>query len=297
MNFSKFYITGSNASLLSRELVTRLTGRYISIELFPFSFVEFLQFREHRIPDLRQMTTVECGMLNQELNEYLRLGGVPDALKYPELNLLRTLYDDVLYRDIAVRYRQDSLTALRELAYYLYSNPAAPISYTKIKDRLQLGSVNTVSSYIEYMQNSWLIFTINKYAYSVKKQQLAPKKVYCIDTGLVNTVGFHFSPNTGKFLENAVFLALRRRYQDIFYYMTEDEYEVDFYLPEASQLVQVTQQMRNQSTREREVRAMEAALKESGAQSGLILTDTNEDDLMLGNIPVKVRSVAEWLIE
>ena len=99
----KFLITGSNASLLSRELGTRLTGRYFPVELFPFSFPEFLQFKGYPRPDLTRLTTVERAHLQQNLDEYLRLGGIPEPLKYPELSLLRTLYDDILYRDIATR--------------------------------------------------------------------------------------------------------------------------------------------------------------------------------------------------
>ena len=95
------------------------------------------------------------------------------------------------------------------------SNPASLVSFNKLKEQLRLGSVNTVKNYIDYLENSWLFFTSNVYDYSVKRQQIAPKKVYPIDTGLANAVGFAFSPNTGKLLENVVFLALRRRTQEI----------------------------------------------------------------------------------
>jgi predicted AAA+ superfamily ATPase len=185
----KFFITGSNASLLSHELGTRLTGRYVPIELFPFSFREFLQFRDEKVPNLQRMTTV---------NIYLQLGGIPDALKYPDLDLLRTLYDDVLYRDIATRYRLEAVTALKELAFFLMSNPASLVSFNKLKLQLRLGSVNTIKSYIDYMENSWLIFVLNLFDFSVKRQQIAPKKIYCIDSGLSNAVGFSFSQNTKR---------------------------------------------------------------------------------------------------
>jgi len=151
----KFYITGSNASLLSSELGTRLTGRYVPIELFPFSFREFLQFRGQPAPDLQRMTTADKGRLNSALDAYLQVGGIPDALKYPELALLRTLYDDVLYRDIATRHHLDAITALKELAFFLISNPANLVSFNKLKDQFHLGSVNTIKSYIVYMANSW----------------------------------------------------------------------------------------------------------------------------------------------
>ncbi|MCX6037226.1 MAG: ATP-binding protein [Chloroflexi bacterium] len=130
----KFYISGWNASLLSRELGTRLTGRYVPIELFPFSFGEFLQFRAQPIPDLKRMTTADKGVLKSALDAYLQLGGVPDALKYPEFPLLRTLYDDVLYRDIATRHHLDAISALKELAFFLIGNPASLVSFNKLKE-------------------------------------------------------------------------------------------------------------------------------------------------------------------
>ena len=108
------------------------------------------------------------------------MGGLPEPLKYPDLPLRRTLYDDVLYRDIAARYRIEEVRALKELAFYLMSNLAGLVSFNKLKEQLRLGSVNTVKNYIEYLENSWLIFTLNVYDFSVKRQQIAPKKVYAL---------------------------------------------------------------------------------------------------------------------
>ena len=292
----KFYITGSNAALLSRELGTRLTGRYVPIELFPFSFHEFLTFRNDPFPSIERMTTLEAAQLRKALDDYLQLGGIPDALKYPEMQLLRTLYDDVLYRDIATRYRIEAVSALKELAFTLMSNPAGQVSYNKLKNRFRLGSVNTIKNYISYLENSWLIFTVNIYDFSVKRQQIAPKKIYGIDLGLINAIGFQFSPNTGKLLENLVYLALRRRYNEIYYYISPENYEVDFYLPDVRQLIQVTQHMNDPGTRQRELRAIAAAVKNIKVEQALILCENNEDQQILGGIPVKTRSIAEWLL-
>lgn len=293
----KFYITGSNASLLSRELGTRLTGRYIPVELFPFSFREFLQFRQSAVPDLPHLTTLEKARLQNALNEYLQLGGIPDALKYPELTILRSLYDDVIYRDIATRYQLNGVQPLREVAFSLISNPAGMVNFNKLKEQYQLGSVNTVRAYVEYMENSWLLFTARLYDYSLKRQQIAPKKIYCIDTGMVNSVGFSFSANSGKLLENLVFLALRRQTREIYYYTTPSGYEVDFYLPENRILIQVAQNLSNPATRERETRALEDAAGALNVQSMLILSDENEDDFELSGVPVHVRSLATWLLD
>jgi len=293
----KFYITGSNASLLSRELGTRLTGRYVPIELFPFSFVEFLRFKEYAFPSLGRLTTSDTARLQRYLDEYLRLGGIPDALKYPDMPLLRTLYDDVLYRDIATRYRIVEVRALKELAFYLMSNPTGQVSFNKLKEQFRLGSVNTIKNYIEYLENSWLIFTLNVYDDSVKRQQIAAKKVYSIDTGLSSAVGFAFSPNTGKLLENLAFLALRRKTSEIYYYTTPAGYEVDFYLPKSHQLIQVVQNMDNPATREREIRALLDAMRSLDLSSGLILAGSNAEAVTEAGFTITIRTLAEWLLE
>ena len=293
----KFYLTGSNASLLSRELGSRLTGRYVLVELFPFSFIEFLHFRQYTAPDLDRLTTLDTARLGQALGEYMRLGGIPEPLKYPDLPLLRTLYEDVLYRDIAARYRIDEVRALKELAFFLMSNVACAVSFNKLKEHLRLGSVNTVKNYIEYLENSWLLFTLNVYDYSVKRQQIAAKKVYSIDTGLATAVGFSFSANTGKLLENLVFLALRRMTKEIHYYTTPAGYEVDFYLPESRQLIQVVQNMDRSATQAREARAMFDALRSLKASRGLILSDQSAEPVEENGLTVEIRSLAEWLLE
>ena len=292
----KFYITGSNASLLSRELGTRLTGRYIAIELFPFSFKEYLRFRDIPLPPLERMTTVDLAQLQKNLGEYMQAGGIPDALKYPELPILRTLYNDVLYRDIATRYRLGNVAMLKELGFFLMSNIANLISYNKLKQQFNVGSVNTIKTYVEYMEDSWLFFTLNVHDFSVKRQQIAPKKIYSIDTGLSRSVGFQFSPNTGRGLENLVFLALRQKNQDIYYLTTPNGYEIDFYLPEKGELIQVSQHLQNPATRERELRALEDALAHTPAKKALLLADANQDGFEINNIPVSICSAAEWLL-
>jgi predicted AAA+ superfamily ATPase len=218
-------------------------------------------------------------------------------LKYPELPLSRTLYDDILYRDIATRYRIEEVRALKELSFYLMSNPTSQISFNKLKEQFRLGSVNTIKNYIEYLENSWLIFTLNVYDYSVKRQQIAAKKVYSIDTGLSNAVGFNFSPNIGKLLENLAFLALRRKTREIYYYTTPAGYEVDFYLPKTRQLIQVVLNMDHPATREREIRALLDAMRALDLSKGLILTDSNAERVAENGLSVEICSLAEWLLD
>ncbi|MFZ5808546.1 MAG: ATP-binding protein [Chloroflexota bacterium] len=292
----KFYISGSNASLLSGELGTLLTGRYLTVELLPFSFREFLSIKGIEIPPLDRLTTVDQGRLQDAFLTYVRSGGIPDALKYPELPVLETLFDDVLYRDIVTRYRIESVHVLRELAFTMMSNPATKVSYSKLQKQFFLGSINTIKNYFQYLENSWLFFTVNFYDYSIKRQQISPKKVFTIDTGMANKVGFSFSPNTGKYIENIVYLTLRQKDKSIFYWTSVKDHEIDFYLPSRQYVVQVTYQW-DAKTQLRELRAIQEAIHALPVKKALILSDRNEDGIKIESVPVAIRSVAQWLLD
>jgi predicted AAA+ superfamily ATPase len=292
----KFIVTGSNASLLSQELGTRLTGRSTRVELFPFSFREFLAFKDEDIVSSRILTTTQRGRMLKLTSEYIEKGGIPDSLKYPDLNIHKTLYDDVLYRDIATRYQLENVKSLKELTFYLVSNTATLISFNKLKELLKLGSVNTVKSYIDYLENSWLFFVINKYAFSVKEQQIAAKKVYGIDTGLAISVGFSFSENIGKSIENVVFLQLRREFKDIYYYKTASGYEVDFFLPEANTFVQVARHLDASETAEREIRSLSEAAAERKDARLVVITESEKRTIKKDDFEIEVIPLYDWLL-
>ncbi len=292
----KFVLTGSNASLLSQELGTRLTGRSVRIELYPFSFSEYLNYKKIEIPDLHVLTTAQKGKLRKLQNEYLISGGIPDALKYPQLEIHKTLYDDVLYRDIATRYKLENIKSLKELALYLLSNTTSLISFNKLKELLKLGSVNTVKSYIDYLENSWLFFILNKYAYSVKEQQIASKKVYSIDNGLVTSIGFSFSPNVGKLMENIVYVELKRRQKQLYYYKTSQNSEVDFFNPKERIFIQVCKQL-EVPTREREIKALfEASLEQPNSHLSII-TENSKELIEYNGVKIQAIPLYEWLLK
>jgi len=294
----KFIVTGSNASLLSQELGTRLTGRSMRVELFPFSFREYLNFRKVEIPDMSVLTTKQKGNLRKLANDFILFGGIPDALKYPELEIHKTLYDDVLYRDIATRYKLENVKSLKELTFYLISNTSRSISFNKLKDLLKLGSVNTVKSYIDYLENSWLFFVINKYAYSVKEQQIAAKKVYGIDTGLIQSVGFSFSENKGRLMENTVFLQLRRKNSDIYYLKTSQNFEVDFFMSKTGTLIQVAQHLDTEELLERELRSLVAAKSENAKiQKLMVITESEKKTIEKNEASIEVVPLYEWLLQ
>jgi len=293
----KFFITGSNASLLSEEFGTRLTGRSERVELFPFSFKEYLKFRGEKINKTEILTTRKRGKYRNLLNIYLESGGIPDSLKYPELEIHKNLYNDVLYRDIAARYKIENTRSLKELTFYLETNFASLLSYNKLKDLLKLGSVNTVKNYIDHLENSWLFFVINKYAYSIKEQQIAAKKIYSIDTGLSKSIGFSFSDNKGRFLENLVFLHLRRSYDEIYYYKTQNEHEIDFYIPKIGLFIQVATNLDLKETKDREERALiEAKLENNNAKGFIIITESEEEEYIKDGVSIKVIPMYKWLI-
>jgi predicted AAA+ superfamily ATPase len=296
----KFFITGSNASLFSKELGTKLTGRFLSIELYPFSFKEFLNFKGYFITNKSLMLTRERGKIKRFFNEYFSEGGMPEYLKYKEKDILKRMYEDVLYRDIAARYRIKEIKALREMALYIFSNTSNLFSYNKLKQFLKLGSVNTVKNFAEYLENSFMIFVVNIFSYSLKQQYIAPKKIYGIDNGLINAIAFKLSENRGRLLENLVFLELKRRGAQIYYYKSNRDKEVDFLLKKGlkvSEAIQISQNLAIKETRERELNALTAALKEFNLKEGKILTEDEEENFKIEGKRIKIMPIYKWLLE
>ena len=208
-----FLITGSNASLLSKELGTKLTGRHLRQELFPFSYSEFLTF-----------TSQQAGPTT--FNEYLQKGGFPEHLKFGQSQILQELFNDIIMRDIVVRHKLRSPKSIKELALFLISNVGVEFSYNDLAKAFNLGSTNTAISFTSYLEDSYLLFTVPKFSYSLKKQSVNPKKIYAINNGLANVNSVSFSSNKGRMLENLVFLNLRRTGKEVFYF--KDQKECDF---------------------------------------------------------------------
>lgn len=296
----KFFITGSNASLLSRELGTKLTGRHISIKLYPFSFNEFLTLKGYKLSGRTLSYTTERARIKKYFAEYLKHGGMPEYLKYGNAALLKGVYEDILYRDIVARYDIKQVKALRELGLYFLSNIGSLFSYNSLKKTLGLGSMNTVKSYTDFMENSFLVFSLSRFSYSLKQQFVSAKKIYCIDNGLIESVAFQFSKNKGKFLENLVFLELKRREKEIYYYRTANNLEIDFLVKSGRKdiaLIQVTDNLENEKTRKREIAALERAMDELKLKTALVLTEDNEQEIRLDAKIITVVPIYKWLIK
>jgi len=295
----KFFITGSNASLLSNELGAKLTGRNVNIELFPFSFMEYLSFQGFKLSRNSLSLTSERAAIKKYFHKYLKHGGMPEYLKYKDTTLLKRVYEDILYRDIVARYGIKQVKPLRELGLYLLSNIGGTFSYNNLKKVLGLGSMNTIKSYADFMENSYLIFLVSKFSYSLKKQFVSLKKIYCIDNGLAEAVAFQFSKNQGKYLENLVFLGLRRKFQEIYYYKTTNNLEVDFLVKSGKndlKLIQVADNLDNDKTRQREINALIKAMDELKLKTALILTEDTEEELELEGKVIMVKPIYKWLL-
>lgn len=273
-NFQVF-VTGSNASLLSRELGSSLTGRHITKELFPFSYQEYCSFH--------QLTPSEHSTLS-----YLKEGGFPEYQKQKKEEILTSLLDDILVRDIAVRYNIRDVRTLQRLTLFLLSNIGNRISGNKLKTNFGISSATTILDYFSYLEQSYLLAFVPMFDYSLKKQNINPKKVYAIDTGLVEVTTPRFKSDEGHKLENLVFLALRRNTKDIYYFSGKGE--CDFLVTEKgtiSQAIQVCTEL-NKDCLQRETSGLFEAMNKFGLMNGVIVTLAQKDQFSQGEMTINV---------
>ena len=275
-------ITGSNASLLSKELGTRLTGRNIQIELFPFSYTEYLMFLQ-----------LENNLAS--FNLYLEDGGFPEYLKSKHKEQHQQLFKDIVYRDIIVRHGIRQAKTLIDIALFLIANVGKEYSLNGIKNTFGVGSANSVADYIHWLEDSYVLFSMPRFSWSLKSVSINPKKVYCIDTGFAQANSLSFSEDTGRLLENCVYLALRRKYKEIYYF--KDKGECDFIVKEAQDILHIIQVCGkiHPDNKAREVNGLLAALTFFSKTEGLILTLNQEDVLMINDVKVRLLPVWKWL--
>ncbi len=236
------YITGSNAKLLSKELATYLTGRSVSIELFPFSFREFLKSKDFRVK-----TDRDIPRLKRYLEEYIKIGGFPEVVVENEdpVIYLSELFNQITTKDIILRYNIRYKKTLKDISFCLLSNISSYITYNSIKKNFGLRSEHTAKNYLNYLEESYLFIFLDRFSYRPKEMQKSPKKIYVIDTGFFNALGFRFSENIGRLIENIVAIELLRRkyyynsYLEIYYYKTKNHKEIDFLVKESNSIKQL----------------------------------------------------------
>lgn len=290
----KIYLTGSNARLFSRELGTHLTGRYIALEMYPYSFSEFLAAKQYKLDPKKIFSSENKAEIKRLFNEYIKIGGIPDYVRFEQPEYLSDLYESILYRDIVVRNGILKEQALKSLGYYLASNIGKDISYNKLKNLLKIPSATTVSDYCYFLEMSYLCFFTNRYSPSLKVQAHYGKKEYFIDHALASKVGFRSSEDYGRMLENIVFLELKRRNYEIYFH--KENKECDFIIKEAhkvTQAIQVTTHLDNEDLKKREFDGLKEAIHHYKLQSGLILTENTE----FQEDNVNVMPIWKWLLE
>ena len=292
----KFFITGSNASLLSKELGTKLTGRHVDIIVRPFSFLEFLELKGVKINKESIYKTETKVKIKKYFEEYLIRGGMPEYLIYNDPELLTRVYEDTIIKDIAVRYRVDNVVVLRQLYSYLINNFANKFSYNSIKKFTSIKSVNTIKKFVSYLEETYFAKTINKFDYSYKKQIINDKKFYVLDNGFIGILSKKLTNDGGWLLENLVFNCLNN-FHEVFYY--SDKKECDFLIvknKEVKQAIQVCYEL-NEKNREREIEGLIEAIEKFKFKEGLLLTNNQEEELKLGGKKIVIKPVWKWLLE
>jgi uncharacterized protein len=276
------YVTGSNSSLMSKELGTRLTGRHISEEIYPFNFKEYCKAKKK----------------NESLklfDEYLIQGGMPEYVLQNDTRILESLVKDIIYKDVLVRHRIREEAIVERLVFYILSNIGNELSYNKIKDLMNVGSPNTIISLMNALENAYFIFTINSFDFSIKKQLRNMRKVYCIDNGFITQTSLQFSKNKGRLLENLVFIELKRKGYEIFF--NKEKGECDFIIKKKElSAIQVCYEL-NIDNQKRELNGLIEGLKKINKTYGIIITHNQEDFFEIENMKITVIPIIKWMQE
>ena len=293
-------ITGSNARMLSSEMATVLTGKYIQVEMLPFSLKEFFDWNKLDLHMLKPEDKTNSLVLT---DDYLRNGGYPEVVASRQLtcNYLDTLFDSIIWKDVAKRHNVRNVTDLNNLAMYLVSNFCNPVSANDLTTELGFSSVNTTKKYMDYLHEPYLFYYLSRYNNKLKLMKKAPRKVYVVDNGFVTSKAFSLSDNLGRLLENQVFIELVRRGYDVertmFYYRSRNDKEVDFVLCKEAhieRLVQVCYDMSNPKTEKREVDSIVECAGELKCSNLVIVTNNDKRTIEKDGYKIDVVPITEF---
>lgn len=295
-------ITGSNAKMLSSEMATALTGKYLKVEMLPFSLEEFFDWNKLDLSKLNHEQQADASAL---MDDYLRNGGYPEVVASRQLTrtYLDTLFDSIVWKDVAKRHSVRNVMDLNDLALYLVSNFCNPVSANELTEELGFSSVNTTKKFMDYLHEPYLFYYLPRYNNKLKLMKKAPRKVYVVDNGFVAAKAFSLSDNLGRLLENQVFIELLRHGYDIdktmFYYRSRNDKEVDFVLRKGThieQLVQVCYDMSNAKTEKREVDSLVECAEELNCSNLVIVTNNEERVIEKDGYRIEVVPVAKWSV-
>ncbi|MBR5860569.1 MAG: ATP-binding protein [Bacteroidaceae bacterium] len=293
-------ITGSNARMLSSEMATVLTGKYLQVEMLPFSLEEFFDWNKLDLHSVNAEQQTDAYVL---MDDYLRNGGYPEVVASRQLtrSYLDTLFDSIIWKDVAKRHNVRNITDLNNLAIYLVSNFCNPISANELTTELGFSSVNTTKKYMDYLHEPFIFYYLSRYNNKLKQMKKAPRKVYVVDNGFVTSKAFSLSENLGRLLENQVFIELIRRGYDVektmFYYRSRNDKEVDFVLRKETQierLVQVCYDMSSPKTGKREVDSIIECAGELKCSNLVIVTNNDKRTIEKDGYRIEVVPISEF---
>ena len=293
-------ITGSNARMLSSEMATVLTGKYLQVEMLPFSLEEFFDWNKIDLHSVKPEQRTDSQIL---MDDYLRNGGYPEVVASRQLtrSYLDTLFDSIIWKDVAKRHNVRNVTDLNNLAMYLVSNFCNPVSANELTTELGFSSVNTTKKYMDYLHEPYIFYYLSRYNNKLKLMKKAPRKVYVVDNGFVASKAFSLSDNLGRLLENQVFIELIRRGYDVektmFYYRSRNDKEVDFVLRKGTsieRLVQVCYDMSSPKTEKREVDSIIECAGELKCSNLVIVTNNDKRTIEKNGYRIEVVPISEF---
>ncbi len=295
----KIFVTGSNATMLSSEISTALTGRNRQIINWPFSFREFLNLKGYAVNKKSLYRSEERAKIKRLFRDYFKLGGFPEVLNIGDTTLLEQYFKDIIYRDVISRYAIRNIKEIKELALFLASNIGTIQSYKNLKNLIGVKSLNTVKNYLGALNDVFLFFCIDFFDYSIKRQIYNPSKIYSIDTALSNSISFKFSQNIGHLYENMVFVELKRKNEEVFYWKSSRGKEVDFVIKKGLKIdkaIQVSVSVSEEKIKDREIKALIDAKNELNPANFIILTEDEEGIETMDGVEVRIMPIWKWLV-
>ncbi|HLF66250.1 MAG TPA: ATP-binding protein [Gammaproteobacteria bacterium] len=298
------YITGSSAKMLSKEIATQMRGRALSWEIFPFSFQEFLDFKQ--IESASPWSTKKRLLIGKAFETYWEEGAFPEVINLPSplrIKIHQEYFTTILFRDLIERHDVAHPKALTDLAYYLMDNVAALYSINGLVGYLKsLGhkiSKVVVSHYLGWFEDAYMFFTVRIFDPNLARAHANPKKIYCIDHAFVKSISSEILVNSGHYLENLVFITLRRISDKIYYFKTHNGKEVDFIIQHKNRsknLIQVCETLRELKTQKRETTALNEAMKELNLTSSIIVTRNESAQIKVENGIIEVMPIWQFML-
>jgi len=301
---TKFFITGSNFSMLKEDLSYRLAGRLAYFDLYPFSFKEFLKTKmniKNKISLLSKKQEIKHNLV-----KYIEFGGFPEVVlekdEKKKNQLLQFYFDTIIYRDIIKRRGIRSSAKMEKMINYFLQNISNLANFSKVGKTVFL-STDSITEYVKYLQDAFFVFSLSLFSFSLKKQEINPKKIYCVDSGIRNVKGFRFSKDYGRLVENTVFIEIKRKncanpLLGVFYWISKS-HEVDFVVKDGlrvKELIQVCWNSEEVEVKKREIEGLLEAMREFKVNKSILITKEEEGKEKIKNKKIKLIPLWKWLL-